>query len=124
MKQSNYKEIKKHIANMESFKGNTLEGIFSDYGDGKHYSVWSYGHMEILYVEIKEREALVWFNRRYASVTTSKQQNLTFKAFEPILEELKGRRGGFTLTVKDRPRKGANTDTVFRDGMPVEELIR
>jgi len=116
MARQNYKEIEKRIEDMRGFNGHTLCGVFNQYETSTHYSIYSYDRVELLYVCIDDDGALVWFNKGFWSVTTSKHQNLVARAFASQLEALKNRAPNFAVRVQTNERGGVRTETIFMNG--------
>lgn len=69
-----YKTIEQKLRNGETFRGNTLTGIWDS--DSLTYSVYSYSTLIATKKRMPDNRISTWLETRKYSVTTSKHQNL------------------------------------------------
>ena len=85
MRQSNYREIIKHIEGLASFTGNTMTGERREFGFGVTYQVWSYNEpIACVVSDIAGGKITIFLNERKYSVTTSRLQNIIKRAWADI----------------------------------------
>jgi hypothetical protein len=78
VKMDNYKVIEQKLSNLESFRGNTLNGYWGETdGNGFYYAV-SYNTLIATYDPYTKK---AWVNPNKYSVTTSKHQNIIRRAW-------------------------------------------
>lgn len=74
-----YKAIEPKLRNGETFRGNTLTGIWDS--DSLTYSVYSYETLIGTMKRMPDKGIAIWVNPNKYSVTTSKHQNIIRRAW-------------------------------------------